>query len=558
MNAPLPADEVLAASTPLRLIGDVARDAGLLPSEIEPWGHGVAKVDAAAAIARLRARPQGRLVLVTAMTPTKAGEGKTVTTIGLAQALHRIGQRTIACLRQPSLGPIFGIKGCASGTGRSQLLPREAINLRLTGDFDAIAAAHNLLAAVADASLHHGNPEGIAQLAWRRTLDVCDRALREVTVALGGAANGTPHQSGFDITAASEIMAAMALAEDLADLRARLARIVVGWTGDGMPVRAESLRCVGSMMALLRDALRPNLVQTIEGAPALVHTGPFANIAHGCSSVVATRLALHAADWVVTEAGFGADLGAEKFLHLKCRGAGLAPSAAVLVASVRALRLHGGSPQGHSGPDPEAVARGIANLRTHAENLASFGIPVVIAANRFPDDSAEELALVLGFAEGAGLRFAISEAVVRGAEGGEALARAVMEAAAPGPVALQFAYPADAPLPDKVDAIARRIYRADGVDWSPAAEVAAARLERAGFGGLPVCMAKTQSSISDDPKRPGAPRGWRLTVRDLRVSAGAGFVVALTGKMQLMPGLPRDGRYLDIDLAPDGRVTGLR
>jgi len=559
---PLPTilpDEELARTARPRPLADVAADLGLEADDIESFGRGCAKVTPDALARATSGMRRGKLILVTAMTPTRAGEGKTVTSIGLAQGLRHIGERVIACLRQPSLGPVFGIKGCASGTGHSQLLPREEINMHLSGDFHAITSAHNLLAAVVDNSVHHANPLGIERITWRRAVDLCDRQLREIEIGRGGKGNGFVHESGFDITAASEIMAILALATNAADLRERLSRIVVGWRADGAPVRAGELRCIGSMMALLRDALRPNLVQTIDGTPVLLHCGPFANIGHGCSSVLATQLGLATCDYVVTEAGFAADLGAEKFLDIKCREAGLAPSAAVLVASVRALRLHGSEPVAEpSGPNPDAVARGIANLRVHAENLTSFGIPVVVAANRFPGDSGEELALVEGFAREIGCGFAVSEVVARGAEGGADLARAVVAAAAGGAVDLKFPYASRASIKAKVEAIASRIYRADGVDWMPAAEASLSDFEGAGFGGLPICIAKTQSSISDDAKKPGAPTGWRLTAREVQVRAGAGYIVVLAGKMVLMPGLPEVGRFADIELSDDGYITGLR
>lgn len=560
--APLPnvlPDEELARSARPRPLAHVAADLGLGESDIDPFGRGCAKVSLDALARVSGGAKQGRLILVTAMTPTRAGEGKTVTSIGLAQGLRHIGESVVACLRQPSLGPVFGIKGCASGTGHAQLLPREEINMHLTGDFHAITSAHNLLAAVVDNSVHHANPLGIERIAWRRAVDLCDRQLREIEIGRGGKANGFIHESGFDITAASEIMAILALASDAEDLRARLARIVVGWRADGTAVLAGELRCVGSMMALLRDALRPNIVQSIDGTPTLIHCGPFANIGHGCSSVLATRLGLGACDYVVTEAGFAADLGAEKFLDLKCRTTGLAPSAAVLVASIRALRLHGSEHGAEpSAPDAAAVARGIANLRVHAENLRGFGIPVVVAANRFPGDSAEELALVESFAREIGCGFAVSEVVARGAEGGADLARAVVAAAAPGAVELRFPYALSDSAKGKVEAVATRIYRADGVDWSPAAEASLAQIERAGFGDLPICIAKTQSSISDDAKKPGAPTGWRMNAREVQVRAGAGYLVVLAGKMVLMPGLPEVGRFADIDLSADGFITGLK
>ncbi len=540
---------MVPGSTPLEL---VAQEAGLLPAEIELHGKGKAKVSLDV-LRRTAAGPRGRLVLVTAITPTPAGEGKTVTSIGLVQGLRHTGRRAVGCLRQPSLGPVFGMKGCASGTGRAQLHPREEINLHLTGDFHAVTSAHNLLAACTDNAVQHGNKLGISRVRWRRALDVCDRQLRNIEAGRGGSANGFVHESGFDITAASEVMASLALAADARDLRGRLSRIIVAERADGSPVTAGETKCVGAMMALLRDALRPTLVQSTEGAPVLMHCGPFANIAHGCSSLIATRMALGCSDYVVTEAGFAADLGAEKFVHIKCRMGGLQPSCVVLVASVRALRHHGAGADGA----PGTVAGGFPNLRVHAENLIGLGMPVVIALNRFSDDSEDDLAEVRRFGESLGLPVAVSDCVRAGGAGAAELAEAVARAAEPTPTELRYCYGLSDTIEQKVEAVARSIYRADGVDFSPEALSGIEWAARHGYAGLPICMAKTQSSISDDPKRRGAPTGWRLTVREVRVSAGAGFIVALTGRMQLMPGLPERGRFADIDLTDDGEIIGL-
>ncbi|MDX2176835.1 MAG: formate--tetrahydrofolate ligase [Candidatus Sumerlaeia bacterium] len=553
-TTPQPNDAEIARSAAALPMERVAAKAGLGPEHIEPFGRGKAKLTREAA-AHLSGRPDGKLILVTAINPTPAGEGKTVTTIGLGQALAKSGRSSVVCIRQPSLGPIFGVKGGATGGGYAQVVPREDIDLHFTGDFHAVTAANNLLAACADNVVHFGNYLHIDRIVWRRVMDLCDRQLREIEVGLGGRANGWPHRTGFDITAASEVMAVLALAESLADLEARLERIVVGYRGDGDPVFAGQVGCVGAMMALLRDAIRPNLVQTLEGTPALVHCGPFGNIAHGCSSVIATRLGLKMADYVVTEAGFGADLGAEKFLHIKCRQARLAPAAAVLVASCRALRMHG--LQDGESDRVAALRRGCANLATHAENLAKFGVPVVVAVNRFADDTAEELDALRGFAAQLGLPCAMNEVHARGGEGGLALAEEVARAAESRPAKVEFLYSALAPLREKIETVAREVYRADGVDFDDAAVASMELLERNGHSHLPVCMAKTQSSLSDDPKRPGAPRGWRLHVRDLKVSNGAGFVVVFCGKINLMPGMPEHGNVEDIRLDPVGEVIGL-
>ncbi len=555
-------DIEIARCARLEPIGRIAELAGLRPEEIEPYGHFKAKLNDLTA-ARLADAPDGRLILVTAMTATRAGEGKTVTSIGLAQALARIGKRALLALREPSLGPTFGIKGGAAGGGLAQVLPMDEINMHFTGDMHAIGAAHNLLAAVVDNHIYHGNPLDIdpERVDWPRAIDLCDRQLRNIELGLGGVHDGFPHRSGFVITAASEVMAIMALAEDLADLQERLGRIIVGWTRAGEPVFARQLKVEGALTALLKDALKPNLVQTIERTPALIHCGPFGNIAHGCNSVRATRLALKLADYVVTEAGFAADLGAEKFLHIKARTAGLRPAAAVMVVTCRALKMHGGvALDGLAAEDVEALRRGLENVRVHVENLALFDMPVVVAVNRFPGDSPAELEAVFEFCEALGLPAALSEVAARGGEGGVELAEKVIEAIEQDGAErrpLPALYEADQPIREKIEAIARRIYRAEGVDYSEQAEQRIAELERHGLDQLPICMAKTQTSLSDNPKLLGAPTGWRLRVRDVQPRNGAGFIVAVTGKILLMPGMPAQPATERISVDREGQIHGL-
>lgn len=551
-----PAVEIARTVEP-RPMEDVAAAAGLLPGEIELYGRAKAKVTAAARD-RLKGAPDGKLILMTAMTATRFGEGKTLTSIGLAQAFGRLGVKHLLALRQPSLGPTLGMKGGAAGGGYSQLVPMEDINLHCTGDFHAITAAHNLLAACTDNVVHHGNRLEIERIVFPRVMDLCDRQLRQVEAGLGTKADGFPHRTGFVITAASEVMACMALAEDLDDLGERLGRIIVAFRGDGAPVFAREVGCVGSMMALLRDAFRPNLLQTLEGTPAFVHCGPFGNIAHGCNSVAATRLALKLADYVITEAGFAADLGAEKFLHIKCRQTGLKPAVAVLVVSCRALRAHGGE-EGHdwAGPNVEALRAGLSNARVHLENLRKFGLPVVLCANRFHHDTPEELGAIASFAGEMDVPFAVSEAAALGGEGALALAEEVLALADAPAQEQRCLYNVDQPIREKIDILAREIYRADGVDYDPAAEESIAAIERNGLADLPLCVAKTQLSISDNAKLPGAPEGWRLRVRDVTVSNGAGFLVVLAGKMLLMPGMPEHGAFENIGLNAEGNIDGL-
>ena len=562
-----PTDLEIARSRPLRPIGEVAAAAGIPPTALVPYGHKMAKL-ALDFCHEARSREAGtglarpsRLILVTAMTPTTAGEGKTTTSIGLADGLRRIGQRALLCLREPSLGPVFGAKGGATGGGQAQVAPMEEINLHFTGDFHAITSAHNLLAALIDNHLHHGNTLGLApaSVALRRVLDLNDRALRQVVAGLGGRLNGPPRESGFDITPASEVMAVFCLSKDLADLRRRLAAIVIGENETGELLRAADLKADGALAALLKDALAPNLVQTLEGTPALVHGGPFANIAHGCNSVLATATALGLADYVVTEAGFGSDLGAEKFFNIKCRQAGLRPAAAVIVATLRALRLHGGvAASAVDAPDAQAAAAGLSNLRRHVENVRRFGPRVVVALNRRTGDPADEIALVRGLCAELGVRFAECDGWARGGAGAAPLAEAVAEAAGAWDGTLRLTYPDELPLLEKMERIAREVYGAEGVAPEPAVRARLERLQQRGFGTLPVCMAKTQYSFSADPKRLAAPAGFTIPIREVRLSAGAGFVVALTGDILTMPGLPRVPSAEQIGLDPEGHIVGLR
>ena len=538
-------------------ITEVAAKAGLAEEQLECYGRHKAKVD----IHSLKDLPQkGKLVLVTAINPTPAGEGKTTTSVGLADALCGMGKNALLCLREPSLGPVFGVKGGAAGGGHAQVVPMEDINLHFTGDFHAIGAANNLCAAMLDNHIKQGNSLGIdpRRIVWKRCVDMNDRQLRNVVDGLGGIANGVPREDGFDITVASEVMAAFCMASDLMDLRDRLGRMVIAYTYDRQPVTVADIHAQGAMAALLKDAIKPNLVQTLEGNPAFVHGGPFANIAHGCNSVEATTTAMRLADYVVTEAGFGADLGAEKFLDIKCRATGLVPSAVVLVATVRALKYNGGvAKDALTEENLEALEAGMPNLLRHVSNIKGvWGLPVVVAINAFPTDTPAGLALVEQRCNELGVNVALSEVWAKGGEGGRALAEEVLRLC-DEPSDFHFAYELDEPLAKKVEDVATRVYHADGVDFAPKAARMLRQLEEQGFGGLPVCMAKTQYSFSDDPKRLGAPEGFRITVRDLRVSAGAGFVVALTGDIMTMPGLPRVPAAEKIDVTPDGRITGL-
>ncbi|MBN1192584.1 MAG: formate--tetrahydrofolate ligase [Coriobacteriia bacterium] len=560
-------DIEIAHAAVVRPAREIAEEAGIEPDEVEPNGRHKAKVTLKV-LERLRGEPNGRYVLVTAITPTPLGEGKTLTTVGLGQAFRAAGHSAISCIRQPSLGPVFGIKGGAAGGGYAQVVPMEDINLHLTGDVHAITAAHNLCAAFIDNHIYHGNELGIDPhaITWPRVLDISDRALRNVVIGLGGRKDGNPRESSFEITVASELMAILALAEDLSDLRARIGRIIVGYTFEGQPVTAEDLKVAGSMTVLMKETIKPNLMQDLEGGPVFVHAGPFANIAHGNSSIVADRIALKLADYVITEAGFGADMGAEKFVNMKCRASGLAPDAAVLVCTVRALKAHSGRFEvkpgraldpGMLAEDLEAVEAGMPNLVKQIENVRSFGIPVVVAINVFPSDSPAEHALIGEHAREAGAFDVVTHHMhAEGGRGGLALAEAV-EAACEEPSALTFTYPSDAPIGEKIAAIATRIYGASGVDFSFEASRAMQSISEAGLCGLPVCMAKTHLSLSHDSKLKGAPSGWRLPVRDVHVSAGAGFVYAMCGDITTMPGLPGkpSGEHIDIDA--EGNVVGL-
>jgi formate--tetrahydrofolate ligase len=564
-----PSDLEIARSVMPRPIIDVARDLGLRDDEIEPYGHTKAKVTLAA-IERLETeRPRGKYVVVTAITPTPLGEGKSTTTVGLAQGLNKIGRKAAVCIRQPSLGPVFGIKGGAAGGGYSQVIPMADFNLHLTGDVHAIGAAHNLAAAFVDNHLHHGNALGIDQhsVLWPRVVDISDRAVRKVIVGLGGKENGIPRETEYVITVASEVMAVLALARDIHDLRTRLGRMVLATRKDGSAVTAEDVRVAGAMTVLLVDAIKPNLLQTLEGGPAFVHCGPFANIAHGNNSIIADRLALATNDIVCTEAGFGADMGAEKFFDIKCRASGLAPDAAVVVATIRALKMHGGVGKIVAGKplDPalaeenvDAVRAGAANLAKQIENVTIFGIPAVVAINSFPTDTAAEVEAVRQVALEAGARDAVvATHFVEGGAGAANLAQAVWDAASSGEADFRLLYPDDAPLGEKILTIATKIYGADGIELAPAARKALKLYEELGFGQLPVCMAKTQYSLSHDANLKGRPGGFTIPIRDIRLSAGAGFVTPLVGEMRTMPGLPSrpGGENIDIDAA--GNIVGL-
>jgi formate--tetrahydrofolate ligase len=544
----------IAQAAELRPIAEIAASAGLEPSELEPYGAYKAKINLSV-LDRLAGRADAKLVCVTAITPTKAGEGKTTTSVSLTQGFGAIGRRPVLCLREPSLGPVFGIKGGGAGAGLAQVVPMEEMNLHFTGDIHAIGAANNLLAAMLEAHLLHGNALRIDPLSisWRRCLDINDRALRDVVVGIGGRANGYPRQAGFDITAASEVMAIVAVSRDLFDLRARLGAITVGATYEGEPVTAEQLRAAGAMTVLLRETIKPNLVQTLEAQPVLVHAGPFANIAHGNNSLVADRVALKLGDVVVTESGFGSDMGMEKFFDIVCRVGGLVPSAVVLVATVKALKHHGGDPDG----GVEAIERGSANLARHLGIVREFGLNAVVAVNRFPDDTDEELALVRSLAlENGAFAAELNEAVTRGGPGAAALAEAVV-AATEEPSDFGPIYQLDRPIEAKIEAIAQRVYGADGIFLAPAAREKIKAFEAAGLGGLPICMAKTHLSLSHDPTLTNAPRGFTVNVRDLRAYTGAGWLVALCGDMQTMPGLGRRPAAVDVDIDEEGRTVGL-
>ena len=551
-------DIEIAQACEMKPITEIAKVAGIDEEYIEQYGKYKAKVDYR--ILKENTNPDGKLILVTAITPTPAGEGKTTTTIGVADGLRALGKNAIVALREPSLGPVFGVKGGAAGGGHSQVVPMEDINLHFTGDFHAVGAANNLLAAMLDNHIQQGNALNIdvRRIVWKRAVDMNDRQLRNIVDGLGGKANGTPREDGFDITVASEIMAVLCLASDIPDLKARLAKIVVAYSRDGKPVTAHDLKAEGAMTALLKDALKPNLVQTLEGTPAFIHGGPFANIAHGCNSVTATRTALRLADYAVTEAGFGADLGAEKFIDIKCRLAGLRPSAVVVVATVRALKMHGGVPKDQLGQENlEALEKGLPNLLQHISNIKNvFKLPCVVAINAFVSDTPAELKLIEEKCHEMGINVALSEVWEKGAEGGKALAAEVIRLCEQ-PNEFSFTYDLEDTIENKLNTIATKIYHADGVELSAAAKRQAKELTELGYGNLPICVAKTQYSFSDNAKLLGAPRNFVVTVKNLKVSAGAGFLVALTGDIMTMPGLPKVPSAEKIDVDENGRISGL-
>jgi formate--tetrahydrofolate ligase len=553
----VPSDIAIAQAAKMRPIQDVAAEVGLGPDEILPYGRYKAKISAEAVARR---KPSGRLVLVTGINPTPAGEGKSTVTVGVAQALRRLGRKVVVCIREPSLGPVFGVKGGAAGGGYAQVVPMDEINLHFTGDFHAVTSAHNLLSAMLDNHLHQGNALGLdpRRITWPRTMDMNDRALRSIVISLGGINAGPVREDRFVIVPGSEIMAILALASDLADLEGRISRIIVGLTRDRKPVTAGNLKAAGAMTLLLKDAILPNLVQTLEGGPALVHAGPFGNIAHGCNSLVATRLGLALGDIVLTEAGFGADLGAEKFFDIKCRFGALNPEAAVVVGTVRALKMHGGvKKEDLSKPDVGALGRGMVNLEAHVRNVRKFGVPVIVALNRFTSDSEQEIRTVLDAAAGWGARAALSDVWAKGGEGGEAVAREILATLDEKKGRFKPLYDTALPIKEKIGVIAREIYGADGVDYTSAAEKNIAQLEAMGLGQTPVCMAKTQYSFSDDATRLGRPTGFRITIRDAYPSAGAGFVVALAGEIMTMPGLSKSPAAEGIRVHPDGTIEGL-
>lgn len=551
-------DIEIAHQTPMKPITEVAEKLGIRPEELEPYGHYKAKLSDELAN-RVADRPNGKLILVTAINPTPAGEGKTTITVGLGEAMNKIGKNAIIALREPSLGPVFGIKGGAAGGGYAQVVPMEDINLHFTGDMHAITAANNLLCAILDNHIQQGNQLNIdpRRILFKRCMDMNDRALRFTNVGLGGKINGVPREDGFIITVASEVMAILCLAADLADLKERLGKILVAYTYDNQPIYAKDLKVNGAMAALLKDAIKPNLVQTLENTPALMHGGPFANIAHGCNSVRATKLALKLADYTITEAGFGSDLGAEKFLDIKCRYAGLAPSAIVVVATLRALKYNGGVAKNEtSQPNPQAVEKGICNLRAHVENMKKYGVPVVVAINRFATDTDEEIAVLESFCKENDVDFALAEVFAKGGEGGKELAEKVV-AACEKPAHFAPIYDEKLPIKEKILTIAQKIYGADGVNYSAEAEKAIVEIEKLGQDKLPVCIAKTQYSLSDDQNKLGRPVNFCINVRDVKLSAGAGFIVALAGNIMTMPGLGKEPAAYKIDISADGVISGL-
>ncbi|HRY12268.1 MAG TPA: formate--tetrahydrofolate ligase [Syntrophomonadaceae bacterium] len=551
-------DIEIAQSAKMKPILEVAESLGLSADDIELYGKYKGKVSLQT-WERLKDKPSGKLVLVTAMTPTPAGEGKTTNTVGLGMALNRLGKKAIIALREPSLGPSFGIKGGAAGGGFAQVIPMEDINLHFTGDIHAVTTAHNLLAAMVDNSIHQGNPLGIdpRQVVLRRVMDLNERALRNIVIGLGGKADGVPRESGFDISVASEVMAILCLATDLMDFKRRVAQMVVAYRYDGTQVTASDLKAAGSMTLLMKDAIKPNLVQTLENTPAFIHGGPFANIAHGCNSIMATQMGLKLGDYMITEAGFGADLGAEKFFDLKCRYSGMKPNAVVLVATIRALKNHGGVAKDKLGePNMAALEKGAENLEKHLENLNLFGVPVVVALNEFPGDRPEEIEMVKSKCAALGADMAVSRVWREGGQGGEELARKVI-AAAEKETEFKLLYDLEMPIKDKIETICLRIYGADGVSYSKAAENMLTRYEEMGYGNLPICIAKTQYSLSDNMSAVGRPRGFTVNIREVRLSAGAGFIVAIAGDIMTMPGLSKAPAAEKIDIMPDGEIIGL-
>ncbi|MBR1663438.1 MAG: formate--tetrahydrofolate ligase [Ruminococcus sp.] len=552
-------DIEIAKQAKMKRIGEIASKLGISEEDYEPYGHYKAKLSESLYV-KTKDKPDGRLILVTAINPTPAGEGKTTISVGLEESMSKIGKKAILALREPSLGPVFGIKGGAAGGGYAQVVPMEDINLHFTGDMHAITAANNLLCAIADNSMHQGNPLNIDQrrVLFKRCLDMNDRALRDVIVGLGSKVNGIPRQDGFQITVASEIMAILCLSNDLADLKARLERILVAYTFDNKPVYAKDLGCCGAMTALLRDALKPNLVQTLENNPALIHGGPFANIAHGCNSVRATKLALKLADYVITEAGFGSDLGAEKFFDIKCRFAGLKPDCVVLVATIRALKYNGGVPKTElTAENIDALEKGIVNLRTHIENMQKFGVPVVVAINRFASDTEGEIEVIKRVCGEMGVEVSLAEIFAKGGEGGTDLAQKVVSTIENKPSAYKPLYDEKLPVKEKIETLAREIYRADGVVYTAQAEKALKEIEALGRTDVPICVAKTQYSLSDDPTKLGKPENFKITVRDMKLSSGAGFIVVYTGDIMTMPGLPKVPAAFSIDCDNEGNISGL-
>ena len=552
-------DVQIAQEAIMEPIGKIAQHLEIPEDELELYGKYKAKISLNYWNTTLQQKENGKLILVTAINPTPAGEGKTTTSIGLGDALHKLGKKTAIALREPSLGPCFGMKGGAAGGGYAQVVPMEDINLHFTGDFHAITSAHNLLAAVIDNHIQQGNALDldVRRITWKRVVDLNDRALRNIICGLGGKAHGVPRETGFDITVASEMMAILCLTSDLEDMKKRLGNIIIGYTRSGRPVRAEELNVTGALTLLFKDAIKPNLVQTLEGTPALIHGGPFANIAHGCNSVMATKYALKMADYTVTEAGFGADLGAEKFLDIKCRFTGFKPDAVVIVATIRALKMHGGLAKTELATENiEALKKGMTNLAKHIENIQKFGLPIVVAINAFPTDTENELQELKALCESMGASVSISEAWAKGGEGAIDLAQKVIEATEK-PSNFQYMYDVNDSIKDKINAIATKIYGADGVNYTPAVEKTIAEFEAEGLDKMPICMAKTQYSLSDDQFKLGAPTGFKITVRELRISAGAGFIVALTGNILTMPGLPKKPAAEDMDIDINGKITGL-